>query len=48
MPPSGAGLPAFWGEKTDSIAKIRPELVLILAVALIVVVILGNAFIGTL
>jgi len=42
-PASGAGLPAFLGEKTDSVVKIRPEIVLILAIALIVVVILANA-----
>ncbi len=48
VPASGAGLPAFLGERTDSIVKIRPELVFGLTVALIVTVILANAFIGIL
>ena len=47
-PASSAGLPTFWGEKTDSIAKIRPELVLITAIVLIVAVILANTFISPL
>jgi len=34
------------GEKTDSLVKIRPELVLAMAVGLIVVVILANAFLA--
>jgi|GEM_PF-2638478 len=48
MPASGAGLPAFLGEKTDSIVKIRPEIVLASTVILIIAVILANAFIGVL
>ncbi|MCJ7609585.1 preprotein translocase subunit Sec61beta [Candidatus Bathyarchaeota archaeon] len=44
-PASSAGLFSFWGEKTDSIAKIRPELVIVMAVVLIAAVILANAFI---
>ncbi len=48
MPASGAGLPSFLGERTDSIVKIRPELVFGLTVALIVIIILANTFIGIL
>ena len=42
MPASSAGLFGFYAEKTDSIVKIRPELVAILTVILIVSVILAH------
>jgi preprotein translocase subunit Sec61beta len=47
MPASGAGLPAFLGERTNSQVKVRPELVVGLTVALIVAVIVANAIIGS-
>ncbi len=47
MPASGAGLPAFLGEKTNSRVKIRPELVVGLTVALMAAVIVANAVIGS-
>ncbi len=46
MPASGAGLPAFLGEKTQSKVKVRPELVVGLTVALIAAVIAANSLIG--
>ena len=47
MPASGAGLPAFLGERTNSKVRIRPELVVGLTVALIAAVIVANAIIGS-
>jgi preprotein translocase subunit Sec61beta len=47
MPASGAGLPSFLGERTNSQVKVRPELVVGLTVALIVAVIVANAIIGS-
>lgn len=47
LPASGAGLPAFLGEKTDSVVKIRPELVLAFTMVLIVVVILADALVSS-
>jgi preprotein translocase subunit Sec61beta len=44
-PPSSAGLLAFWGEKTNSVVKIRPEFAVLLAGVMILVVILATAFI---
>ena len=44
MPASSAGLFQFFGEKTDSIVKIRPELVAVLTVMLMVSVILAHVF----
>ncbi|UCH37005.1 MAG: preprotein translocase subunit Sec61beta [Candidatus Bathyarchaeota archaeon] len=43
-PPTSAGLLSFYGEVTDSILKIRPEIVLVVAVALIIGVIVANVF----
>jgi preprotein translocase subunit Sec61beta len=42
-PPASAGLLSFWGEKTDSLVKMRPELVIIFTVMVIVIVILANS-----
>ena len=47
MPASGAGLPAFLGERTNSKVRVRPELVVGLTVALIAAVIIANAIIGS-
>ena len=47
MPASGAGLPAFLGERTNSRLRIRPELVVGLTVALIIAVIVANSIIGS-
>ena len=44
MPATSAGLFRFYEEKTDSIAKIRPEIIVILTVALILSVILAHTF----
>jgi len=43
MPATGAGLLRFFEEETEGI-KVRPELLIIFAIALIVVSILGYAF----
>lgn len=42
MPASSAGLFQFFGEKTDSIVKIRPELVVLLTAMLMVSVVLAH------
>lgn len=44
LPASSAGLFQFFGEKTDSIIKIRPELVIILTAVLTVSVVLVHIF----
>lgn len=46
MPAASAGLLRFYEEKTDSIAKVRPEIVIIMIVILIVSVILAHVFLG--
>jgi preprotein translocase subunit Sec61beta len=46
MPAASAGLLRFYGEKTDSIVKVRPEFVVIITVVLIVSVLLGHIFLG--
>jgi preprotein translocase subunit Sec61beta len=43
MPAASAGLLRFFGEETEGI-KIRPELLMVLAVALIVLSVLANVF----
>lgn len=48
MPAASAGLLRFYEEKTDSIAKIRPEFVIIITVVLIVSVLLAHIFLGSL
>jgi len=45
MPAASAGLLRFFEEETQGI-KIRPEIVVILAVALILAAILGRMFLG--
>ncbi len=44
-PSSSAGLLSFYGEVTNSVVKLRPELVMVLAASLIVGVILATVFI---
>jgi len=44
MPVGSAGLLSFYREKTDSIIKIRPELVIIMTLSLIIAVILLRLF----
>ena len=44
MPSSSVGLLRFFDEKTESLIKLRPEIVIVLAVALVVTVIIANAF----
>jgi len=39
---ASAGLLNFWGEKTSTVAKVRPELVIGFVVVLIVAVLLAN------
>jgi len=46
MPAASAGLLRFFEEETQGI-KVRPELVVVLAVALIFAAILGRVFFGT-
>jgi len=41
-PSSSAGLLSFYGEVTDSIVKIRPEIVMIIASSLVVGVVLAT------
>jgi len=41
-PASSAGLLTFWGEKTKTVVKVRPEIVIGLVVVLIVAVLLAN------
>ena len=43
-PPTSAGLLSFYGETTDSIVKVRPEAVMLLAVSLIIGVVLATMF----
>ncbi|MEM2093989.1 MAG: preprotein translocase subunit Sec61beta [Candidatus Bathyarchaeia archaeon] len=43
-PAASAGLLSFWGEKTSSVVKVRPELVIIMVFALIVTVLMANLF----
>ena len=44
MPASSAGLLRFYEENTDSIVKIRPEVLLIITIAVIISVILAHVF----
>jgi preprotein translocase subunit Sec61beta len=46
MPATSAGLLRFYEEKTASSIKIRPEIVVILTVALIVIVLISNIFLS--
>jgi len=43
MPAASAGLLRFFEEETEGI-KVKPEILVVLAIALIIVCILGNAF----
>ena len=45
MPTGSAGLLSFYQEKTDTLVKVSPELVVALTIALILVVILASVFI---
>jgi preprotein translocase subunit Sec61beta len=44
MPVGSAGILSFYSEKTDSVVKVRPELVIGLTIALILTVILASVF----
>jgi preprotein translocase subunit Sec61beta len=46
MPAASAGLLRFFEEETEGI-KVRPEILVVLAVALIVVAVLARAFFST-
>ena len=46
MPSGSAGILSFYQEKTDSILKIRPELVIGMTLTLIVVVLLSSIFLS--
>ena len=46
MPSGSAGILSFYTEKTDSILKIRPELVIGMTLTLIVVVLLSSIFLS--
>jgi preprotein translocase subunit Sec61beta len=46
MPATSAGLLRFYEEKTASAIKIRPEIVITLTVALIIVVLIANIFLS--
>lgn len=46
MPATSAGLLRFYEEKTASPIKIRPEIVVIMTVALIVIVLVSNIFLS--
>jgi len=43
-PSSSAGLLSFYGEVTESIIKIRPEIVMLLTTSLIIGVIVASVF----
>jgi preprotein translocase subunit Sec61beta len=45
MPAGSAGLLSFYQEKTDSVVKIGPEIVIILTITLILAVILASIFV---
>ena len=45
MPTGSAGILSFYSEKTDSVLKIRPELVIGFTITLILTVILASMFI---
>jgi preprotein translocase subunit Sec61beta len=44
MPAGSAGILSFYQEKTDSFVKIRPEIVIGMALTLILVVLLSSIF----
>ncbi len=44
-PSSSAGLLSFYGEVTESLVKIRPELVMLIASSLVVGVVLATVFV---
>jgi preprotein translocase subunit Sec61beta len=44
MPAGSAGILSFYQEKTDSVVKIRPEVVIGLTITLILTVILASVF----
>jgi len=44
MPAGSAGILSFYQEKTDSLVKIRPELVIGMTLTLILVVLLSSIF----
>ncbi len=44
MPAGSAGILSFYQEKTDSVVKIRPELVIGFTITLILAVILSSVF----
>jgi preprotein translocase subunit Sec61beta len=46
MPAGSAGILSFYQEKTDSIVKIRPELVIGMTLTLILVVLLSSIFLA--
>ncbi|MHA2060693.1 MAG: SEC61-beta family protein [Candidatus Kariarchaeaceae archaeon] len=46
MPSGSAGILSFYQEKTDSILKIRPELVIVMTLTLIIVVLLSSIFLS--
>ena len=46
MPVGSAGILSFYQEKTDSVVKIRPELVIGMTLTLIIVVLLSSIFLA--
>lgn len=46
MPSGSTGILSFYSEKTDSIIKIKPELVIVMTLTLIVVVLLSSIFLS--
>ena len=46
MPAGSAGILSFYQEKTDSVVKIRPELVIGMTLTLIIVVLLSSIFLA--
>ena len=45
-PASSAGLLSFYGEATESIIKIRPEIVMVMTFSLIVSVVIASIFLN--
>jgi preprotein translocase subunit Sec61beta len=46
MPAGSAGILSFYQEKTDSVVKIRPELVIGMTLTLIIVVLVSSIFLA--
>lgn len=48
MPAASAGLLRFYEEKTNSVVKMRPEIVIVITASLIASVVLAHVFLASL